>query len=257
MRGIAGLALLALLVAAAGGASGAELRRVEAVGAVPAGADAPSGIPIRRAALEAALAQAVLRVASDLGGVSEQDPALQQILGNDPLGYVSRYRMLEDRGERRALLVDDPDVTMEYVVLVEAQVDEGRIRSRLTDAGILSPRERADTASVLVVLEDLHSYWALAAIREQLEADSRVRSVVPQEFEVGRVALAVETSRDPRDLLRQLSASPPAGVEVRLLEAGRSGLRLRVVELEPPADGRGPGRSSRLPANADPKPALN
>ena len=41
MRGITGLALLAWLVASAGGASAAELRRVEAVGAVPAGADAP------------------------------------------------------------------------------------------------------------------------------------------------------------------------------------------------------------------------
>jgi hypothetical protein len=256
MRGISGLLMLALLLAAAGGASAAELRRVEAVGAVPAGADAPSGVPIRRAALEAALAQAVLRVASDLGGLPEQDPALQEILGNDPLGYVARYRMLEDRGERRALLVDDPNVTMEYVVLVEAQVDEGRIRSLLTDAGILSPRERHDTESVLVVLEDVHSYWALAAIRERLEADPRVRSVVPQEFEVGRVALAVETSRDPRGLLRQLSATPPPGVEVRLLEAGRRGLRLQVVEHELP-DGRGPGQSGRLPANAAPHSAVD
>ena len=257
MRGITGLALLAWLVASAGGASAAELRRVEAVGAVPAGADAPPGVPIRRAALEAALAQAVMRVASDLGGLPEQDPALEEILGKDPLGYVSRYRMLEDRGERRALLVDDPDVTMEYVVLVEAFVDEGRLRSRLTEAGLLSPRQRHPTETLLVVLEDVHSYWALAAIRERLEADSRVYSVVPQEFEVGRVALAVETSRDPRDLLRQLSATPPPGVEVRLLEAGRRGLRLRVVERELPPDGRGPGRTGRLPANAAPHPALD
>jgi hypothetical protein len=83
-----------------------------------------------------------------------------------------------------------------------------------------------------------------------------VRSVVPQEFEVGRVALAVETSRDPRDLLRQLSATPPQGVEVRLLEAGRHGLRLQVVEHELP-DGRGPGQGGRLPANAAPRSAVD
>jgi hypothetical protein len=243
--------VLALALPAAG-AEAADLRRVEAVGAVPAGADAPAGVPVRRAALEAALTRAVIRVASDLGGLSEQDPALLESLGDDPLGYVSRYRMLEDRGERRALLVDDPDVTTEYVVLVEAQVDEGRIRSRLTDAGILSPRESQTTGSVLLILEDVHSYWALAAIQERLEEDSRVRSVIPQEFEVGRVALAVETSRDPRELLRRLSSKPPAGVEVRLLEAGRRGLRLQVVEHELPADGRGPGNRSRLPANAAP-----
>ncbi len=49
MRGITGLAVWALILAT-GPASAAELRRVEAVGAVPAGADAPSGVPIRRAA---------------------------------------------------------------------------------------------------------------------------------------------------------------------------------------------------------------
>ncbi len=73
-------------------------------------------------------------------------------------------------------------------------------------------------------------------------------AVVPQEFEVGRAALAVETSRDPRGLLRQLSAEPPSGVEVRLLEAGRGGLRLQVVERDPPPGGRGPSGSERLPA---------
>lgn len=252
MRWIGGLALVVLGLALAGQAPGAELRRVEAVGAVPGGADAPEGVPVRRAALEAALEQAVLRVASDLGGLPEQDPALAESLGRDLMGYVSRYRMLEDRGERRALLVHDPDVTVEYVVLVEAHVDEARIRRRLTDAGLLSPRETARSGSVLVVLEDLHSYWALEAIRSRLERDARVSSVVPQEFEVGRAALAVQTSRDPRGLLRQLSADPPAGVEVRLLEAGRGGLRLQVVERDPPPGGRGPGGRNRVPADAAP-----
>lgn len=250
MSGMRNVGLAAALLLLVAGAQAAEMRRVEAVGAVPAGADAPQGQPIRQAALQAALSQAVLRVASDLGGLSERDPALAEVLGSDPFDYVSRYRILEDRGERRALLVEDPDVTTEYVVLVEAQVDEGLIRSRLTDAGVLSPRQQqGDTQRLLVILEDVHSYQALRAIRARLEEDTRVRSVVPQEFEVGRAALAVETSRAPRDLLQGLTAQPPEGVEVHLLEAGGQGLRLRVVERTPPADGRSPGARDRFPAS--------
>ena len=43
----------------------AEVRRLEVVGVVPAGPDAPPGGPIRQAALEAALAEGVMRVARE------------------------------------------------------------------------------------------------------------------------------------------------------------------------------------------------
>ena len=54
MRGIRGCVVVLALALPAAGVDAAELRRVEAVGAVPAGADAPAGVPVRRAALEAA-----------------------------------------------------------------------------------------------------------------------------------------------------------------------------------------------------------
>jgi hypothetical protein len=66
MRSLLGLGLLLGLLCALPAV--AELRRVEAVGAVPAGADAPKGVPIRRAALQAALREAVFGVGAELAG---------------------------------------------------------------------------------------------------------------------------------------------------------------------------------------------
>ena len=79
---------------------------MEAVGAVPLGAAAPRHSPPRDAALQAALSDAVRRVALEL--LPELDPGesatlLDEVLGLDPLDYATRFRILEDRGPRPAL----------------------------------------------------------------------------------------------------------------------------------------------------------
>ena len=101
--GAAGLLLLAL---ALGDSGRAEVRPVEALGAVPLDANAPSRVAPRDAALQRALQDAVRRVALD--ELPDFDPetgeeALALALGEDPYEFANSYRIREDRGERRNL----------------------------------------------------------------------------------------------------------------------------------------------------------
>lgn len=240
-RRASGALALAAGLALAGASSAAELRTVESVGAAPAGPQARAGGTLRQAALEAALRSAVLRVAAELSGLPEVDPGLAGAIGERPLDYVARYRLTEDRGERRALLVDDPQAVLEYVVVAEAQVDVGRMRARLERAGLLaSPDSEFDAARVHLVLEGVRSWGAVQAIRAQLAGERDVRSVVPEAVEAAGVTLAVETSRRPSELANALLAHPPQGLQVHLVRAERDGLRLRVVELEQSEEPGGP-----------------
>jgi hypothetical protein len=229
MRSLLGLGLLLGLLCALPAV--AELRRVEAVGAVPAGADAPKGVPIRRAALQAALREAVFGVGAELAGGldSYTEPLLSEALGKDPSDFVVRYRIKEDRGERRPLLIHEPGVTSEYVVLAEADVDVGRVRQQLAAVGLIQRERPSQGHHVLVVLEDLISYPALAALEEQLRADPKVASVLPMEFVQGQAWLAVETSRSAAELLQRISRRPPEGVEIVPLGADEGRVHLRLV----------------------------
>ena len=99
---------------------------------------------------------------------SEAD--LEDALGNDPLDYADRFRVVEDRGERPALFSEAPGVETEYVVLVEAHVETSRIRQRLAAAGLLSrPSGDARRYRVRVVLDEVGSYGAYQAVRTLLE----------------------------------------------------------------------------------------
>jgi hypothetical protein len=242
-------------LALAGAAGAADLRRVESVGAAPAGSQARSGGTLRQAALEAALRDAVRRVAAELSGRPEEDPGLERALGERPLDYVARYRLTEDRGERRALLVDDPQAVLEYVVVAEVHVDAARLRARLEQAGLLAPPAAlADASRVHLVLEGVRSWGAVQAIRARLARERAVRSVVPEAIEAGGVTLAVETSRRPGELADALLEHPPQGVEVHLVRSDADGLRLRVVELERPEEPGGPAppaKGRREPASID------
>jgi hypothetical protein len=262
-----------LLTLALGASASAELRRVETVGSVslPAGPGEP---PPRESALRDGLAEAVRSIARDLLRDSPgSDPsAVGHALGPLPGTYVVRHRLVEDRGERAALLAADPGASREYVVVVEAEVDVDRVRERLAGAG-LSPRPTpgsqvpasgagasasgpppsAPSASgpaaapvalealavppgeLLLVLES-PSGSVYTALRAGLRADSEVKGVLPVEFAAGRAALTVATALGPGDLLARLRGALPD---------------LRIEEVRPPE-----GRVLVLRAEAAPPPTL-
>lgn len=237
-RALAGAGLAAALLASS---ASAELRRVEAVGAVPAGGRAPDGIPIQQAAIEAGLREAVERVALDLLGshAAAAEPRLERTLGPNPYEYVSRFQLLEDRGERRPLLLHDPEVKSEYVVLVTVQVDADRVRTALARAGLLAAEGGPAPGRVFWVVEDLRSYRSLAALEKRLRSDPGVKSVVPEEFARRRARLAVETTEPSEAILERLVAQPPEGFEVVPLRQDADGVHLRVVAV-----GTGQGAAS-------------
>jgi len=232
VRRALGLALLMLLVASP---APAEVRRLEVVGVVPAGADAPPGAPPRRAALGAALAQGVERVAREhLSDDAAADPDLdlRQVLGGKPREFTVGYKVLEDRGERRALLLADPEISTEYVLLVEVFVDVTRIESALDAAGLLLLEPVMGAGRELwVVVESLPSYRAYLALRKHLIEQGGATSVIPAVFESGRVELRVNARLEPPELMDRLVTPPPEGLRIEPLFTDDDSMRIRVVEL--------------------------
>ena len=235
-----GLALAAGLLGAAAAASG-EARWLQVVGAVPAGPEAASGGSLRRAALDEALLEAVARVARDEARTAGE-PAAESLplptqprgwmalLGGSPADYALEYRLLEDRGERRALLVADPDVETEYVVLAEVRVDVDRVRAGLRAAGVLPQAPTAVPGQTLrVVVQPLPSYAALLALREALAREPGSR-VVPERFEPGRAVLRMETHRSAAAVLGQLRARLPEGIELGRVRVREGELHLELIE---------------------------
>lgn len=231
MRRALWLALLLLALPAS-----AEVRRVEVVGVVPAGADAQPGVPVREAALGAALTQGVARVARELlsdEAAADPDLDLGQVLGPNAREFTLRYRVLEDRGERRVLLLADPEVSTEYVLLVEVFVDVSRLESALEAAG-LALREPAEDASreLRVVVEGGLSYRAYQALRRHLLERRGVSSVIPTLFDGSeRVDLQVATEASPSELMDYLVTPPPAGLRVEPVFADGESVWIRVIEL--------------------------
>jgi hypothetical protein len=226
------LALLMLVVAPP---ALAEVRRLEVVGVVPAGADAQPGVPVRQAALEAALAEGVARVARQrLSPEAAADPELDlgKLLGGNPREFTVGYRVLEDRGERRALLVVDPEVATEYVLRVEVDVDVSRIEAALDAAGLPIARPAEGPSRELrVVVEDLPSYRAYAALRRHLMQAGGASSVIPETFELGRVELRVAGRLAPSELIDRLVTPSPEGLRVEPVFADGRSIWIRIAEL--------------------------
>jgi hypothetical protein len=206
----------------------ADLRRVESVGVVAVDEDDSGSSTHRDLAVGAAVARAVERVAKAVlpndwsGGVSETDeepgegeiaPGLAPALGSDPFEYATRFRIVEDRGIRPALL-SRSDAETEYVVLVEVFVDAGRIEERLAAVGWTDDPSGAQATRVRLVLEGLDSFEAYDALRRTLVEELRVRSAVPLEFSRGRAVLAVDGDYGPEALLAALVDSTEPGLRV-------------------------------------------
>jgi hypothetical protein len=224
---------IALLLAAL--PASAEVRRVEVVGVVAAGADARAGVPVREAALGAALTQGVARVARDLlsdQAAADPDLDLGQVLGAEAREFTLGYRVLEDRGERRALLLGDPEVSTEYVLLVEVFVDVSRLEGTLEAAG-LALREPAEGASreLRVVVEGGLSYRAYQALRRHLVDGVGASSAIPALFEAERVEFRVDAQLTPQGLLDRLVTPPPEGLRVEPVFADGGSVWIRIIEL--------------------------
>lgn len=235
---------LAALLLAAGPAAGAEERLLQGVGAVPVkGASQPrSGSP-RDAALRAAIAEAVRQVALELLphlDPAAAEPAVDAALGRDPRTFANRFRIVEDRGEGPAQLVDEPGVLTEYVMVVEAQVDVARVRQSLERAGMLAPPpgEGGARQRVRIVIEDLDGYAGYNAVRTLL-GDLGARGAVPLEIERGRAVLEVESGLAPEDLLASLVRSAPPELRVEPISADAASITLR-AHFVPPVGGPAP-----------------
>jgi hypothetical protein len=213
-------------------AASAELRSVEAVGAAPVTRE---GAPPRDAALRRALQEAVRQVALEMLpdlDEAEADAVLEPALG-DPFAYATRYRIVDDRGERPALFIEDPEVDTEYVLVVRAQVDVERVRERLERRGLLGePSGDRDRHRLRVVIQDIDSYASYMAVRTLLD-DLRVRSAVPVEMEQGTAVLEVESDRSAAQLLKALMRAAPPELRIQPLGADAETLTLRARFLPP------------------------
>ncbi len=230
------LPLAMAVLALAAPARAADLRTTEAVGAAPLHADARPTSPPRDVAVRKALSEAVRRVALEL--LADRDPAeveprLDAALGTDPLVYISRFRTLEDRGERPVLFSDDPEAKSEYVVVVAASVDAVRVRERLAKGGLLvAPAGEARRIHVRVEAEGLADFAAYRALRDTLTEGVGVRSALPVELARGRAVLDVDGELTGESLLAAMVRSAPPGLTLTALETAPDRLRLR-VELAP------------------------
>ena len=145
--------------------------------------------------------------ATESGGRSEGDvAALLVALGDDLLPYMRSYRILDDRGEVPALFNDEPDVSVEYVVVVEVIVDVDRVTQALARAGLIAVNNPEDTSeTVIVELMGLSRYEALEVVLEALRKELGATRVRTMEFSRERQILAVEGPFGPDALLARLA----------------------------------------------------
>lgn len=231
-------------------AGGAEVRVVEALGAAPVDPSGGSRRSPRDEALRRALREAVWRIAIeelDAAAVAPADEEVLVALGDDPLVYATRFRIVENRGERPALFSDDPEVENEYVVLAKVHVDADRVRQRLASAGLM----RLDTGEgprirTRLALVEVRSWAEIQAVRTLLR-EVGAGTAVPVDLVRGRAVLAVESTYSPEALVDALLAAAPPELRLERLGAGPDGLELRAHFL-----GGSGSLAPRAPAAAGP-----
>ena len=241
-RAVRSCALTVAFGVLAAGTGGAELVRVESVGSVPLAAGSTGGATARQAALEAGVREAVERAALDLAsqaGAGASAEAVRAALGTDLLLYASRFRILEDRGERAPLLEQSPGAQREYVVTVEAYLERSRLRARLQQAGLLGAQPPPGARrAVRIAFEGVDSYRLWKRIERALAA--RGGAVRPLEFAHGRIVAEVETAEEGGSLVGRLGAALGDTLEVR--SAGTDGETMLITV------------AARIPLDAEPSP---
>jgi len=214
------LAAVALALLVAGGAS-AEERTVEVLGVF--GFTPPQNRTAARqqAVLEgirAAVAQVVAESLPALDAEASSGVFRRHFYG-DARDYVTRFRVIDDRGVQPKELSTNRNASEEYVVKVEASVDAHQVRDRLVKAGLLAGGDGA-LRRVELTLEELPSYAALERIRLALVDQLQAESAVPVEFTTRRAVLAVRTRSDGRGLLDRLAATDLSEWRIEPREAG-------------------------------------
>jgi hypothetical protein len=206
------LAALVIALAVTAGGAAAESVRSEGTGTAPL-PGAPGGPPPRQAALDAALANAVLQVAETLAGEAK-DPAaaaaLREALGPNPARFAVGYRSVSEIERRRAAASG-----REIAITVEAQIDRARVEGALRRAGLLAAQSAPppSDAALRIVIEPLPSWPALSALRRRL-VELGARHVQIERVEPERAVLALEGERSAAALVAAVAASPPPGVAV-------------------------------------------
>jgi len=182
-------------------------------------------------------------------------PRVEAALAGDPRDYTARYRVTEDRGVGPRSVLSDPAVRTEYAVKVVAQVDVGRVRTRLAAAGLVKSEAKAPVAPtefhhLTLVLESLPSYPTYAAVRSALLERGGAKSAQPREFSRGRAVLDVETAQPAAALAQGLPALLAPDLRVETVAAEGDTVRARVVLAPPPASPPPSAASSqKAPAN--------
>jgi hypothetical protein len=244
--------LVAILFAS--GVGHAEVQRVEAVGIYGIRDAMRSRVIPRDEAIAKARWEGVSRVARELIGESSpseegvqldldgQEPdgsekpsrdevaALQAALGTDVLPYMRSYRILDDRGEVPVLFNDKPDVSVEYVVVVEVLVDVDRVTNALEKAGLVA-MARSEEAGEAVVVEliGLSRYEALEVILEALRGQfgaTRVRTI---EFSHERQILSIEGPFGPDALSAKLAGFEDARLLLEPIGVDSANRRIRLM----------------------------
>ncbi len=164
------------------------------------------------------------------GPSEDQLTALRAALGKDVLPYMRSYRILDDRGEVPVFIKDDPDVTVEYVVVVEVLVDVGRVVGALERAGLIAGADSAEAGDAISVeLIGLSRYEAfdylLVALREQFGA-TRVQTV---EFSRERQVLLVEGPFGPSALSAKLARLESPQLILEPIGVDAEGRRIRLM----------------------------
>jgi hypothetical protein len=234
----------------------AETRRIEAIGAAPIKPGRRGSVSVLDEAIQLALREAVSRVAQsfllDADAEGESDLSIEKVLGKKMVPYTTRFRIIDDRGERPALFADDPKVSKEYVVVVEVFVDADRVEERLREAGVLEASgEPAATRRIRLEARGVTSYPAYLAMVELIRGAGGAVAVTPRGFARGIAVFDVEVagagapasaggSTDPRTDPR--AGDPDGGsgdvgtttpLLERLVAAGSPTLVIRPLEVSP------------------------
>ncbi len=231
-----------LLVLLGSDPAAAELRRLEVVGVAPVEPGA-GGAP-QQAALDHALAEAVGRVVRDLApsaASGEDARAWAAALGGPPVDYAVSYRVIEDRGERPALLSPDPGVERELTLLVEVVVDAGRVAERLRAKGLAAPLGPAGGAgSFRLAVHDVRSWAALDALRTALVDRDGAAGAVPEEVSSGRVVLRVQDAGGAGRAVARLLSRPPEGLALAPDADSAADAAVRITGWVPPGSAEPP-----------------